>query len=54
MDSLNERNTILDMIYEDIEEQKISIGEIQKVLFSIIASIVAIGQLAPNVQTIKA
>ena len=54
MDSLNERNTILDMIYEDIEEQKISIGEIQKVLFSIIASIVAIGQLAPNVQTTKA
>ena len=54
MDSLNKRNTILDMIYEDIEEQKISIGEIQKVLFSIIASIVAIGQLAPNVQTIKA
>ena len=66
MNSLNERNTIIGRYYEHmenmeniedikgIEEQKISIGEIQKVLFSIIASIVAIGQLAPNVQTIKA
>ena len=54
MDGLNSQNTLLDGEYEDIEEQHISIGEIQKVLFSIVASIIAIGQLAPNVQTIKA
>ena len=38
----------------DIEDESISIGEIQKVLFNIINAIVAIGQMAPNIQVIKA
>ena len=41
--------------YELLEEnEEISIGEIQKVLFSIIASIQALGQIAPVIQVIRA
>ena len=35
------------------ENEEVSIGEIQKVLFSIIASIQALGQIAPVIQVIR-
>ena len=54
LDNITPQNTILNGIYIDLEEENISIGEIQKVLFNIINAIVAIGQLAPNIQVIKA
>ena len=53
MDNLTNKNIISDNNYLDIEEESISIGEIQKVLFNIINAIVAIGQMAPNIQVIK-
>ena len=48
----------LDSIYNLIEaeddlDKGITIGDIQKVLFGVIGSIVAIGQLAPNIQVIR-
>ena len=54
LDNITPQNTILNGIYIDLEEENISIGEIQKVLFNIINAIVAIGQIAPNIQVIKA
>ena len=54
IDNLENQNLISDGDYEDLTEERISIGEIQKVLFNIISAIVAIGQLAPNIQVIKA
>ena len=54
MDNLTARNIISDGEYSDLAEERISIGEIQKVLFNIIGAIVAIGQMAPNIQIIKA
>ena len=54
LDNITPQNTILNGIYIDLEEENISIGEIQKVLFNIINAIVAIGQMAPNIQVIKA
>ena len=54
MDNLEAQNIISDGEYSDLEEESISIGEIQKVLFNIIGAIVAIGQMAPNIQIIKA
>ena len=54
IDNLENQNLITDGNYEDLTEERISIGEIQKVLFNIISAIVAIGQLAPNIQVIKA
>ena len=39
---------------EEFEKKEVSIGEIQKVLFSIIASIQALGQIAPVIQVIRA
>ena len=54
MDNLTNKNIISDGNYRDIAEEKISIGEIQKILFNIINAIVAIGQMAPNIQVIKA
>jgi ABC-type multidrug transport system fused ATPase/permease subunit len=54
MDNLTQRNIISDGEYKDLEKQKISVGEIQKVLYGIIGSIVAIGQIAPNIQIIRA
>ena len=54
MDDIDEKNIISDSEYSDFEEQSISIGEIQKVIFGVIGSIVAIGQMAPNIQVIRA
>ena len=54
IDNMKAENTILNGIYIDLEEENISVGEIQKVLFNIINAIVAIGQMAPNIQVIKA
>ena len=53
MDNLTQRNIISDGEFKDLEKQKISVGEIQKVLYGIIGSIVAIGQIAPNIQIIR-
>ena len=56
LDDFREIN--LDSIYNLIEveddlDKGITIGDIQKVLFGVIGSIVAIGQLAPNIQVIR-
>ena len=57
LDDFREFN--LDSILNYIEEEEenldlgITIGDIQKVLFGVIGSIVAIGQLAPNIQVIR-
>ena len=55
MDNITKKNIISDTEYTDLEEiDEINVGEIQKVLFGIIGSIVAIGQMAPNLQVIRA
>jgi ATP-dependent Lon protease len=47
-------NSIYNLIEaEDDLDKGITIGDIQKVLFGVIGSIVAIGQLAPNIQVIR-
>ena len=53
VDSLVDENLIHDDIDRGLEEPSPSIGDIQKVLFGIIGSIVAIGQIGPNIQAIK-
>ena len=54
LSDLPDSDAILIGDYKNIEEPDLNIGEIQKVLFGILGSIVAMGQMAPNLQIIRA
>ena len=53
-DNLSDIHLLTDTNFEDIVTPDIGIGDIQKVLFGVIGSIIAIGQMAPNLQVIRA
>ena len=53
-DNLSDIHLLTDTNFEDIVAPDIGIGDIQKVLFGVIGSIIAIGQMAPNLQVIRA